>query len=127
MQLELDGITKTVGAETWLREMSIAPLSNAVTVLLGATQAGKTSLMRIMAGLDVPTTGRVMVDGADVTAVSVRERNVAMVYQQFINYPSLTVAENIASPIHARVGCDFFHHAALKAMQCSLPPLEKGS
>ena len=102
MQLELDGITKTVGAETWLREMSIAPLSNAVTVLLGATQAGKTSLMRIMAGLDVPTTGRVMVDGADVTAVSVRERNVAMVYQQFINYPSLTVAENIASPLKLR-------------------------
>lgn len=102
MQLELDSITKNVAAETWLREMSIAPLSNAVTVLLGATQAGKTSLMRIMAGLDVPTTGRVMVDGADVTGVSVRERNVAMVYQQFINYPSLTVADNIASPLKLR-------------------------
>lgn len=102
MQLELNSITKTVGAETWLREMSIAPLSNAVTVLLGATQAGKTSLMRIMAGLDVPTTGRVMVDGTDVTGVSVRERNVAMVYQQFINYPSLTVADNIASPLKLR-------------------------
>lgn len=102
MQLELDDITKTVGAETWLREMSIAPLSNAVTVLLGATQAGKTSLMRIMAGLDAPTTGRVMVDGVDVTGVSVRERNVAMVYQQFINYPSLTVADNIASPLKLR-------------------------
>jgi ABC-type sulfate/molybdate transport systems ATPase subunit len=43
--------------------MSLAPRSNAVTVLLGATQAGKTSLMRIMAGLDAPSTGRVLVDG----------------------------------------------------------------
>jgi glycerol transport system ATP-binding protein len=61
--------------------------------------AGKTSLLRIMAGLDRPTTGRVLVDDRDVTGVSVRERNLAMVYQQFINYPSLTVYENIASPL----------------------------
>jgi glycerol transport system ATP-binding protein len=71
-------------------------------VLLGATQAGKTSLMRIMAGLDTPTRGKVIVDGANVTGVSVRNRNVAMVYQQFINYPSLRVAENIASPLKLR-------------------------
>ena len=56
--------------------MSLALQSNAVTVLLGATQAGKTSLMRIMAGLDVPTQGRVLVDGKDVTGTPVRERNV---------------------------------------------------
>ncbi|MDZ7890916.1 MAG: ATP-binding cassette domain-containing protein [Rhodoferax sp.] len=71
--------------------MTLAPRSGAVTVLLGATQAGKTSLMRIMAGLDVPTAGAVRVDGVDVTGMPVRERNVAMVYQQFINYPSLKV------------------------------------
>jgi glycerol transport system ATP-binding protein len=73
-----------------------------VTVLLGATQAGKTSLMRIMAGLDAPSAGRVKVDGHDVTGVPVRERNVAMVYQQFINYPSMSVADNIASPLKLR-------------------------
>ena len=71
----------------------------ALTVLLGATQAGKTSLMRLMAGLDTPTEGRVWADGKDVTGMGVRERNVAMVYQQFINYPSLSVFENIASPL----------------------------
>jgi iron(III) transport system ATP-binding protein len=75
---------------------------DAVTVLLGATQAGKTSLMRIMAGLDVPSTGRVVVDGVDVVGVPVRQRNVSMVYQQFINYPSMTVFDNIASPLHLR-------------------------
>ena len=70
-----------------------------MTVLLGATQAGKTTLMRIMAGLDAPSAGHVVADGRDVTGMPVRKRNVAMVYQQFINYPSLTVADNIASPL----------------------------
>jgi len=100
--LSLEGVNKRVGPQTWLHDMSIAPRSGAVTVLLGATQAGKTSLMRIMAGLDVPTTGRVLVDGRDVVGVPVRERNVAMVYQQFINYPSLKVRDNIASPLKLR-------------------------
>ena len=102
MQLALEGIGKRVGAEVWLHPLSLALRPGAVTVLLGATQAGKTSLMRIMAGLDVPSRGRVQVDGRDVTRVPVRQRNVAMVYQQFINYPSLTVAENIASPLKLR-------------------------
>jgi len=102
MQLTLERVTKKVGAQTWLYEQSIAPKSGAVTVLLGATQAGKTSLMRLMAGLDTPSTGRVLVDGKEVTGMPVRERNVAMVYQQFINYPSLTVADNIASPLKLR-------------------------
>ncbi|MFT3813509.1 MAG: ABC transporter ATP-binding protein [Acidovorax sp.] len=102
MELVLDGTAKRVGAETWLHRMDMALHSGAVTVLLGATQAGKTSLMRVMAGLDAPTEGRVRVDGQDVTGTPVRERNVAMVYQQFINYPSLTVADNIASPLKLR-------------------------
>ena len=80
MQLSLERVTKKVGAQTWLYEQSIAPKSGAVTVLLGATQAGKTSLMRLMAGLDTPTEGRVLVDGHDVTGMPVRERNVAVSY-----------------------------------------------
>ena len=102
MQLELQNIDKKVGVETWLHTLSLSPQPGAVTVLLGATQSGKTSLMRVMAGLDTPTTGKVLVDGIDVTGRPVRERNVAMVYQQFINYPSFTVAQNIASPLRLR-------------------------
>ena len=102
MELSLEGISKSVGAQSWLYEMSLTPQTSNVTVLLGATQAGKTSLMRIMAGLDVPSTGRVVVDGQDVVGVPVRERNVAMVYQQFINYPSMKVHDNIASPMKLR-------------------------
>ena len=102
MQLSLEGISKKVGAQAWLYDMSIEPRGGAVTVLLGATQAGKTSLMRIMAGLDVPSGGRVLVDGQNVVGVPVRERNVSMVYQQFINYPSMKVFDNIASPLKLR-------------------------
>ncbi|HSX94335.1 MAG TPA: ABC transporter ATP-binding protein [Hydrogenophaga sp.] len=102
MQLSLDEITKTVGPSVHLYPMSLSPVPGAVTVLLGATQAGKTSLMRVMAGLDTVSSGRVLVDGQDVTRQSVRERNVAMVYQQFVNYPSMTVAQNIASPLRLR-------------------------
>jgi glycerol transport system ATP-binding protein len=70
-----------------------------MNVLLGPTLSGKTSLMRLMAGLDVPTTGQVIWDGKDVTGLAVQQRRVAMVYQQFINYPSMTVYDNIASPL----------------------------
>jgi glycerol transport system ATP-binding protein len=102
MQLTLEHTAKKVGPSTHLYPMDFALQPRAVTVLLGATQAGKTSLMRIMAGLDKPTEGRVRVDGVDVTGQPVRERNVAMVYQQFINYPSMTVYDNIASPLKLR-------------------------
>jgi len=102
MQLNLDGVGLRAGSQTHLYPMSLAPVEGAMTVLLGATLAGKTSLMRIMAGLDRPTEGRVLADGADVTGVPVRRRNVAMVYQQFINYPSMSVYDNIASPLKLR-------------------------
>src|SRR3546814_8347336 len=58
--------------------------------------------MRVMAGLDAPTSGKVLVDDQDVTGQPVRKRNVAMVNQQFINYPSFTVRQNIASPLKLR-------------------------
>ena len=109
MQLSLESISKKVGPQPWLYDMSIAPRSGAVTVLLGATQAGKTSLMRIMAGLDVPSGGRVLVDGQNVVGVPVRERNVSMVYQQFINYPSMKVFDNIASPLKLRAEKNIDH------------------
>ncbi|MEP7099566.1 MAG: ABC transporter ATP-binding protein [Burkholderiales bacterium] len=102
MELKLEHIEQRVGASTWLYPLDLTLVPRAVTVLLGATQAGKTTLMRVMAGLDAPSKGRVLADGVDVTGQPVRQRNVAMVYQQFINYPSLTVADNIASPLKLR-------------------------
>ena len=102
MQLSLEHIEQRQGVETLLYPLSLKLVPLAVTVLLGATQAGKTTLMRVMAGLDKPLRGRVLADGQDVTGVPVRNRNVSMVYQQFINYPSMSVADNIASPLKLR-------------------------
>ena len=97
--LELKNVTKVVGGETHLADISLSLVKGSLNVLLGPTLSGKTSLMRIMAGLDQPSSGTVHSDGADVTGVPVQKRNVAMVYQPFINYPAMTVYENIASPL----------------------------
>jgi glycerol transport system ATP-binding protein len=97
--LELRNVSKVVGAETHINDVSLTLEHGTLNVLLGPTLAGKTTLMRLMAGLDTPTNGTVWMDGRDVTGMPVQKRRVAMVYQQFINYPAMTVYENIASPL----------------------------
>ncbi|MFC7367749.1 MULTISPECIES: ABC transporter ATP-binding protein [Vreelandella] len=99
MSLHLQNIDHIVGGETHINGLNLELEPGSFNVLLGRTLAGKTTLMRLMAGLEQPTQGRIFMDGRDVTGVSVRKRNVSMVYQQFINYPSLTVRDNIASPL----------------------------
>ncbi|MGM0542494.1 MAG: ATP-binding cassette domain-containing protein, partial [Pseudomonadota bacterium] len=99
MSLHLQDIDHIVGAETHISGIDLELEPGSFNVLLGRTLAGKTTLMRLMAGLEPPTRGRIKMDGKDVTGVSVRHRNVSMVYQQFINYPSLNVYDNIASPL----------------------------
>ena len=97
--MQLLDVSLRAGSETWLHPLSLTLSTGEINVVLGATRAGKTTLLRIFAGLEQPTTGRVLVGEHDVTRVPVRQRKVAMVYQQFINYPSLSVFENIASPL----------------------------
>ena len=99
MGLSLQNIDKMVGREIHLKDINLEFEPGSRNVLLGRTLAGKTSLLRIMAGIDRPSRGKILVDGKDTTGVWVRKRSVAMVYQQFINYPSLTVYKNIASPL----------------------------
>ncbi len=103
--LELIDVTKAVGGETHVANVSMTLAHGSLNVLLGPTLSGKTSLMRLMAGLDKPTSGDIRLDGKSVVGVPVQKRGVAMVYQQFINYPTLTVYENIASPLRI-VGTD---------------------
>jgi len=102
MSVALDYVTRIVDGVPTMRDVSLKLESGTLNVLLGPTLSGKTSIMRLLAGLDKPTTGKVLVDGRDVTGIDVRQRSVAMVYQQFINYPSLTVYENIASPLRVQ-------------------------
>jgi glycerol transport system ATP-binding protein len=99
MTLRLENISKRVGDEIHLANIDLELAPGSRNVILGRTLAGKTSLLRIMAGLDRPTSGKLWENDKDITGTFVRKRNVAMVYQQFINYPSLSVYRNIASPL----------------------------
>jgi glycerol transport system ATP-binding protein len=102
MTIAMEHVTRSVRGEDHIRDMTVTFEPNTINILLGPTLSGKTSTMRLLAGLDPPTKGRVIANGRDVTGTPVRERSVAMVYQQFINYPSMTVYENIASPLRVR-------------------------
>ncbi|HZJ62415.1 MAG TPA: ABC transporter ATP-binding protein [Kofleriaceae bacterium] len=108
MALTLDKIGKTVAGEHHLIDVDLTLEPGTINVVLGHTGAGKTSLLRMIAGLDRPTSGAIRQGGVDITRRPARERSVALVYQQFINYPSLTVHENIASPLRLRGvrGCE---------------------
>ncbi|MFN4193830.1 MAG: ABC transporter ATP-binding protein [Tabrizicola sp.] len=99
MTLELHGVSRLVAGKVHIHPTDLTLRNGTMNVLLGPTLAGKTSLMRLMAGLDRPSTGRILWEGADVTGQRVQDRKVAMVYQQFINYPGLSVYDNIASPL----------------------------
>ena len=127
MSIHLQNVSVEIGGEKIIDNVDLALERGTMNVLLGATLAGKTSLMRLMAGLDKPTSGKILVDGADVTGVPVRKRSVAMVYQQFVNYPSLSVYENIASPLRvARVKGDELDRRVREAARVlGLEPLLK--
>ncbi|KMK68844.1 ABC transporter ATP-binding protein [Puniceibacterium sp. IMCC21224] len=99
MTLALQGVSKVVNGQTHIYPTDLTLEKGTMNVLLGPTLSGKTSLMRLMAGLDVPNSGTIHWQGKDVTGMRVQDRKVAMVYQQFINYPSMTVYDNIASPM----------------------------
>ena len=79
MTVSLENVTRTVDGIPTIRGVSLTLKRGTLSVLLGPTLSGKTSIMRLLAGLDKPTTGRVLVDGKDVTGIDVRQRSVAMV------------------------------------------------
>jgi glycerol transport system ATP-binding protein len=99
MTLELHDISLRVGAQAHIHATTLKLAERGFNTLLGQTLAGKTTLLRLMAGLMQPSSGRLSFGGRDVTGQPVQQRAVSMVYQQFINYPNLSVFDNIASPL----------------------------
>ena len=99
MTLELKNISKSVKGVTHIKPTSLSLEPGHFNVLLGETGAGKSSLIKLMAGLDPVAGGQIFLDGQDVTKVSTQKRNISLVHQFFVNYPHMTVFENIASPL----------------------------
>lgn len=101
--IELRGITKKFGATTALRKLDLQIGDGEFFVLLGQTGAGKTTTLRLIAGLEKPTEGQVLIDGVDVGVWGPAERDVALVLQQYSLYPRYTVRENLEFPLKAKI------------------------
>lgn len=101
MPIVVENVSKAFEGKQVLNDISFEIKDGEFVALLAPTGAGKTTLLRIIAGVERPDSGRIIYDGRDVTNVAVQKRNIAMVYQWFVNYPSMTVYENIATPLRA--------------------------
>jgi len=99
MTIELKNVSKKVGGQIHIKETNLILQPGHFNVLLGETGAGKTSLIKLMAGLDNCASGQILFDGTDVTGISPQKRNISLVHQFFVNYPHMTVFDNIASPL----------------------------
>ncbi len=97
----LQGLTKSFGTARALSEVSLTIPDGAFVVLLGPTGAGKTTTLRLIAGLEKPDAGDIRIAGASVLADMPAERDVAMVFQQYSLYPHLTVRDNLAFPLRS--------------------------
>lgn len=99
MTVRLENVGLDVRGKLHLAAVDLELSPGSMTVLLGPARAGKTSLLRLIAGLDTPTTGRVCLDGREMHRIPPRQRNVGFVHQAFVNYPDKTVYQNIAVPL----------------------------
>lgn len=98
-QVVFENIVKMHGDFVALKGVNFEIKPGEFFALLGPSGSGKSTTLRILAGLDAPTTGSVFIDGKDVTSVDARDRDIAMVFQSYALYPHMTVAENISFPL----------------------------
>jgi len=97
--IKVENVSKTYNNQKVLDNVSFTINDKSITCILGPANAGKTTLLRIIAGLESPDNGCIKFDGKDVTHLKPIERKVAMVFQSFALYPHMTVFDNIASPL----------------------------
>ena len=101
--IQLKNVTKKFGNHTALRGLDLDIANGEFFVLLGETGAGKTTTLRIIAGLEKPTEGQVLIDGVDVADWGAAERDVALVLQQYSLYPRYTVRQNLEFPLKSKL------------------------
>lgn len=98
-EIIIDHVTKRFGALAAVDDIDMTFADGEVACLLGPSGCGKTTLMRMLAGLEQPTTGRILFGGQDVTRLRPAKRNVGMVFQYPVMYPTLNVSENLHLPM----------------------------
>jgi len=101
-KLELVNVDKSYGNKRVLNKVSLEVEKGEFFVILGPSGEGKSTLLRIIAGIERPNSGQVLIDGIDETEVPPNKRNIAMVFQSYALYPNMTVAGNIAFPLKMR-------------------------
>jgi multiple sugar transport system ATP-binding protein len=95
----LSRLHKRFGDFTAVRDTNLTVSNGRFVVLLGPSGCGKTTTLRMIAGLELPTSGQILIDGEDVTGLRARQRDIAFVFQMFALYPHMTVRNNIAFPL----------------------------
>jgi multiple sugar transport system ATP-binding protein len=100
-ELRIEGVTKRFGMVEAVRDLSLDIASGELIVLLGPSGAGKTTTLRLVAGLEKPDAGRVHIGGVDVTQAPPAARDVTFVFQQYSLYPHLNVFDNLAFPLRS--------------------------
>src|SRR5271156_583979 len=102
MALEIDRVTKRFGAREAVSDVSLTAEDGEFVVLLGPSGCGKSTLLRMIAGLEMPDQGVISLAGADLTRREARDRDIAMVFQNYALYPHMTIAQNIGYPLKVR-------------------------
>src|SRR3954471_23723504 len=95
MDVRFDNVGKRYGDVHAVRGLDLTVASGALHFLLGPSGCGKTTTLRMLAGLEMPTSGRILFDGRDVTALPAAERGIGMVFQNYALWPHMTVRKNI--------------------------------
>lgn len=102
-EVRLSNISKSFGATCAVDGMTLTIAHGEFLVLLGPTGAGKTTTLRLIAGLEMPDQGDIMIDGRSVLRETPAQRDVAMVFQQYSLYPHMSVRENLAFPLRSPI------------------------
>lgn len=98
-KLELKNLTKRYGNYTVFDNLNLTVEDNEFFVILGPSGVGKSTLMKLIVGIEYPDNGRIILNGKDITDLPPNRRNIAMVFQNYALYPNMTVFENIAFPL----------------------------
>ena len=94
--IRFEELNKYYGNNHVLKDINLSIEKGQLVTLLGPSGCGKSTLLRCLAGLEAVASGKVFLDGNDVTDVGARDRGIGMVFQQYSLFPNLTVAQNVA-------------------------------